>query len=295
MRKFLALSEEDEQLLLHLHRHVYLSREFIENYIYVRKDDNEKTIKAHELSVYRRLAQLVKEEYITKFALPITPGSGRPSNVYTLAHFGVEMVENLTGIVHWQKKWSHVPQIWYMHALTLAEVIKSFEVNALPETIVFKQFISEAKGHFSYKEKEEGSSKINNHYIRPDGILIIGAPGDDTKNLGVMCEMERSYADKTGTIRKLHQYNHFFGGVGGPKYDERMKKFDMKVGLEYEVQDWRILFIGGTKTMGDNILSHLKGLSSVKPLLTAYKDDLLTNPYGEVYRSLKKPDTPRKI
>jgi len=293
MRKFLALSAEDEQLLLHLHQHIYLSRDFIEKYIYVRKDDDAKKVKAHELSVFRRLNQLVKEGYLTKFALPITPGSGRSSNVYTLAQFGVETVENLTGIVHWNKRWSHQPQIWYMHALTLAQVIKSYEVNANPEVIEVKQFISEAKGYFEYYEKED--AKIKTHRIRPDGILIIGQPGTEDRNLGIMVEMERSYADKTGTIRKLNQYNHFFGGVGGPKHDERMKKFDADVGLEHPVVDWRILFIGDSDSLGKRILTQLKGQKSEKPILAASKDDLLKKPYGNVYRSLMNPDTLKSL
>ena len=85
MKKFLTLLEEDEKLLLHLHQHVYLSREFIEKHIYSRKKkdaetDEEKLVKAHEISVFRRLAQLMKAGYITKFALPISPGSGRPAH-----------------------------------------------------------------------------------------------------------------------------------------------------------------------------------------------------------------------
>jgi len=293
MKKFLTLLEEDEKLLLHLHQHVYLSREFIEKHIYSRKKkdaetDEEKVVKAHEISVFRRLSQLVKAGYITKFPLPITPGSGRPSNVYTLAQFGVDTVEDMTGIVHWQKKWCYEPQIWYMHALALADVVKSFEVNAPPGTMKVKQFISEAKGHFQYYEKD-GIKNVR-HVIRPDGILIIGHPDTEEKNMGIMVEMERTYADKTGTIRKLNQYNHFFGGAGTEKYKNRMEKFDREAGVEYPVKEWRILFVGDTESIGNRILNQLKGLSSIAPLRTASKEDLLENPYRKVYRRLTSPD-----
>lgn len=290
MRKFLTLLEEDEQLLLHLHQHIYLSREFIENYIYSRKKkDGEEVVKGHEIAVFRRLSQLVKAGYITKFSLPITPGSGRPSNVYTLAPFGVDTVEELTGIVHWQKKWCYEPQIWYMHALTLAELVKSFELKP-PPGLVVKQFISEAKGHFIYHEKPNGtSSKAERHVIRPDGILIFGPPDNDENNRGIMVEVERSYADKTGTLRKLNQYNHFFGGVGTAKYNDRMEKFNAEAGLEHRVtlDQWRILFVGNTESMGKRILKQLKGQTSVVKLRAAAKDDLLENPWRKVYRHLE--------
>ena len=293
MKKFLTLLEEDEKLLLHLHQHVYLSREFIAKHIYSRKKkdaetDEEKLVKAHEISVFRRLAQLMKAGYITKFALPISPGSGRPSNVYTLAPFGVDTVENLTGIVHWQKKWCYEPQIWYLHALALADVVKSFELKAPPGAMEVKQFISEAKGHFIYHEKD--GTKDERHVIRPDGILIIGHPDTEEKNMGIMVEMERTYADKTGTIRKLNQYNHFFGGAGTEKYKNRMEQFDREAGLEHPVKEWRILFIGNTEKMAKRILTQLKGLTSIEPLRSASKDDLIEDPYRKVFRWLSQPD-----
>ena len=302
MRKFLALSEQDQSLLLHLHRHIYLSRDFIDKYIYNSNEEG-KTTTAHEKSVYRRLKQLKDAEYITSFAVPTSPGSGRPSNIYTLDSFGVEMVEHMTGIKHWNYAWSKQPTIWYMHTLMLADVVKSFETNA-PPGLVIKDYASEGKATFKYYEGTtniKGSNKPKSHYIRPDGILVIGLENSDEHNRGYMLEMERSHADRSGTMRKLAQYNHFFSGRVerddgtidlSDAYKKRMKQFDEKVALESPVkhENWKILFIGKDEKMGPRILKQLKGQKSEVPLLSASKDDLMENPYGEVFRELDAPD-----
>lgn len=290
MRKFLALSEQDHKLLLHLHQFIYLSREFIDTYIY-NNDEEGKSTSAHEKSVYRRLKQLKDAGYITSFAVPISSGSGRPSNIYTLDEFGVETIEQLTGNRHWNFRWSKSPQIWYLHTLALAEVVKSFEKHA-PASLVVKEFISEAKAHFKYYGKAENDTKPQSHYLRPDGILVIGHPDHDEKNFGYMLEMERSYAERSATIRKLRQYNHFFGKSIDDSYENRMRQFDEKVGFDVPVATWKILFIGNNDSMGGRILRQLEGLTSEVTLLAASKEDLLENPYRKVYRSLDNPDTP---
>ncbi|MET3689862.1 DNA-binding PadR family transcriptional regulator [Priestia megaterium] len=305
MRKFLALSEQDQSLLLHLHRHIYLSRDFIDRYIY-NSDEEGKTTTAHEKSVYRRLKQLKDAEYITSFAVPTSPGTGRPSNIYTLDEFGVEMVEQMTGIKHWNYRWSKEPQIWYMHTLTLAEVVKSFEKNA-PPGVVVKEFVSEGKSHFKYYDPStNNNNKPQSHYIRPDGILVIGKEEHDEGNIALMLEMERSYADRSGTMRKLKQYNHFFSGrvvtnegkeEFSEAYKKRMKQFDEKVALEspVEFEQWNILFIGDSESMGKRILRQLKGQETKVPLLAAAKDDLLKDPYGKIYRDLYEPEILTKL
>ncbi|MFI8658026.1 replication-relaxation family protein [Priestia megaterium] len=286
MRKFLALSEEDQSLLLHLHQHIYLSRDFIDSYIY---NSAEKTKSAHEKSVYRRLKQLTDAGYITSFAVPITAGSGRPSNIYTLNDFGVDTVEQLTGIKHWNYKWSKEPQIWYMHTLALAEIVKSFETYD-PSRYVVKQFISEAKAHFKYYERNDISKKSEPKVIRPDGILIIGSPNSD-ENLGIMVEMEKSYADKSGTIRKLKQYNHFFGRVIEENDQDLIKQFDEKVGFEHSIIEWRILFVGDNGSMGKRILRQLQGQESIVELVATSKEEILKDPYGDIYLHLGEPNT----
>jgi len=291
--KHIVLSEQDRQVLLHLHKFVYLSKEFIDAYIY---NDPRGTseIKMHERTVYRRLQKMEEAGYITSFSVPIKENSKRPSFLYTLTKFGVGVVKELTGYVHWKEKWSYEVQLWYMHTLTLAEVVKNFEYKANPAKIVVKEFISESRAYFEYYEQENGQSK--KHNIRPDGILVIGSPHDDDNNWGIMIEMERSYASRQGTIRKLEQYNRFFRGVKADKdylykdYQERMQKFDLQVGFEYpiNIHQWRILFVGNNDSMGDNIIfKHLRGLESEVKLRSASKNDLIENPYRKVYRALE--------
>lgn len=294
--KFLTLSEQDRQLLLHLQRHIYLSKEFIDTYIYNDPND-EAAVKAHERSVYRRLNKLEEADYIISFPVPIKKNSKRPSNIYTLTKFGVDIVKEMTGdeLLYWQSKWSLEPQIWYMHTLTLAEVVKNFEIKA-PKAFVVKEFIPETRAHYDYYETENGQPK--RHCIRPDGILVIGPPNSD-ENWGLMLEMERSYGSRAGSLRKLAQYNHFFRGVNSDKeyeykaYQERMAEFDLKIAFEHpvDIDSWRILFIGNNDSMGDNIInSHLRGQQSEVKLVAAPKDAIINTPYENVYRSLEEPE-----
>lgn len=285
--KYLSLSEQDQQLLLHLHKHIYLSRDFIDKYIYTDE---------HEVTVYRKLGKMAKAGYIATFSVPIKAGSGRPSNIYTLAKLGVDTVEQMTGIVHWQDKWSYQPPVWYMHTLNLAEVVKSYEMKAPEKGLVVKEFISEAKAHFKYYEKLESTSKqAESNIIRPDGILVLGPPNSD-KNWGIMLEMERSYADRAGTIRKVNQYKKLLDKSDEEKYAKRMKEFDQKVGFEHPISKWMILFIGDNGSMGKRILRQLKETPCDIRLIVAAKDDLLENPFGDdIYRSLKNPDKPTHL
>ncbi|MGV7002506.1 replication-relaxation family protein [Priestia megaterium] len=298
MMKHIVLSEQDRQLLLHLHKFIYLSKEFIETYIYNDPREPEEA-RVHERTVYRRINKIEEAGYITSFSVPIKPNSKRPSYIFTLTKLGVDMIKELIGDedAHWKPAWSQQPPLWYMHTLNLAEVVKSFEYNG--PTGVVKEFVSEERAYYKYMENDK------EHVIRPDGILILGQPHHNDENFGIMIEMERSYASRSGTIRKLEQYNRFFEGyipkgreieeskeAKFKKYENRMKKFDMSVGFEYPVniRQWLILFIGDNETMGQTIFQKLRGLKSTVPLLSAYKGDLLKTPYGEVYRDMENPD-----
>jgi hypothetical protein len=296
--KYLPLSEQDKKLLLHLHRFIYLSFEFIDEYIYeFEVENNEKALDPQEIervkrnkvkTNYRRLSTLERAGYITAFALPIKLGHRRPSNVYTLQKFGVDIVEQLTGIVHWNPKWSVQVPPWYPHTLSLAEVAKSYEEHAHAKNYEVKEWISEAKAHFKYYEKKNMGKELDPHVIRPDGIMVFGKPGKDN-NIGVLMEMERSYADRKGIIRKIEQYNHFFDRTNEEKFAARMKKFDHEVGFEFPVKYWEIVFIGDNGSMGKRILRHLRDHQSIVPLKVASKEDLLKDPFGIVYRDLENP------
>lgn len=301
--KYLPLSEQDRQLLISLHQFIYLSKEFIDKYIYVCEIENQETLdkieierlqRNNEKNNYRRLNTLEKAGYITSFPLPIKEGNKRPSNVYTLQKFGVEIVDQqLRGDVHWQSKWSIQPPPWYMHTLTLAEVVKSFEAHAPAANLVVKEWVPEARVHFKFYEKKVGSKEMETHYIKPDGVLVLGKPdkdGEFSNNIGIMTEMERSYADRSAFIRKIEQYNKFFDESDDEKYKDRMKKFEHKVGLEYPVKVWMILFIGNNGSMGLRILRHLRDHQSLVTLRVASKDDLLINAFGKVYRDLRSPN-----
>jgi hypothetical protein len=301
--KYLPLDDQDIQLLLDLHKFIYLSKEFIDQYIYVLEVENKETVDSAEIerlqrnnekNNYRRLSTLEKAGYIVSFALPIKKGHKRPSNVYTLQKFGVEVVDQqLKGDAHWQHKWSIQPPPWYMHALSLAEVVKSFETHAPLANLVVKEHLPEARVHFKFYEKKAGSKDITPHMIKPDGVMVLGHPDKDGElsgNIGIMMEMEKTYADRSTFIRKIEQYNKFFDKQDEEKHKDRMKKFEHSAGLEFPVKAWMILFIGNNEKMALRVLRHLRDHKSEEPLKVASKDDLLVNPFGKVYRALGKPN-----
>ena len=272
--KYMTLREEDHQLLLQLHDFVYLHKDFIEKYIYTKYTGSH--------SIYRRLSKLAEAGYIKPFLLPINHSDHRPSNVYTLTRFGVETVEQLRGVVHWNAQWSSQPPPWYQHQLMLAESVKSYELEAGNIGLEVKQWISEARAFFEFPAIN--SANKQKAQIRPDGILNIGAKGSE-KSMGLMLEMERSYTSKERTIRKIDQFNEFFSRKG-----ELMDDYLRKVAFETEVTGFKIIFIGGTEAKANKLLRDLEGESSHVPVLVASKEAILREPFAAIYRDIRDPE-----
>lgn len=273
--KYMNLREEDHQLLLQLHDFVYLHKDFIEKYIYTRYTGSH--------SIYRRLSKLVDSGYIKAFLLPINHTDHRPSKVYTLTKFGVDTVEQLRGLVHWNAQWSTQPPPWYQHQLMLAETVKSYELEAPSIGLEVKQWISEARAFYEFPAIN--SMNKQKAMIRPDGILNIGTPESD-KSMGLMLEMERSYTSKERTIRKIDQFNEFFS-----RQDELMEGYKRKVAFETKVTAWKIIFIGGTEAKANKLLRDLEGETSKVPVLVASKEAIGREPFAAIYRDIREPET----
>lgn len=278
--RYIALREEDRQLLLHLHNFIYLHREFIEKYVFHTYENTD--------SVYRRLRTLEEAGYIKAFMLPISDFDHRPSKVYTLTMFGVDIVEQMRGVVHWNRRWTTQVPPWYQHQLMIAEMVKSYELKAESVGIELKEWVTEARAFYEFPDLNEGNKSKKR--IRPDGILVIGKP-DSNKNMGIMIEMERSYATREKTLRKIEQFNEFFS-----RREELLSKYDRKVGFEYPIVGWKILFIGGNEAKAKKLLRDLKGQEdSEVPILVTSRQEANISPYGAIYRDLSAPDEKRKL
>lgn len=280
--RYITLREEDRQLLLHLHSFIYLHRGFIEKYIFQTYENVD--------SVYRRLRTLEEAGYIKSFMLPISDFDHRPSKVYTLTMFGAEIVEQMRGVVHWNRRWTTQVPPWYQHQLMIAEIVKSYELKAETAGLEFKEWVTEARAFYEFRDINE-SKKNHNSRIRPDGILVIGKPNSD-QNLGIMIEMERSYATREKTLRKMEQFNEFFS-----RKEELLPKYDKKVGFEHPVKAWKVLFIGSNDAKAKKILRDLKGEENhaeVSVMVTT-RQEANMDPYGDIYRYLSDPETKRKM
>lgn len=280
--KYITLREEDRQLLLHLHDFIYLQREFIEKYIFHSYDNT--------ASVYRRLRVLEEAGYIKAFMLPINDFDHRPSNVYTLTMFGSEIVEQMRGVVHWNRRWTTQAPPWYQHQLMIAELVKTFELKAPDHGLEMKEWITEARAFYEFRDLNEGK-KNSKSRIRPDGIIVIGKPDSD-QNMGIMLEMERSYATREKTLRKMEQFNEFFS-----RRDELLEKYDKKIGFDYPVKGWKILFVGANEAKTLKILRDLKGeeVNAEVPVMAASRQDVNEDPYGQIYRYLTSPSEKKKL
>lgn len=279
---YITLKEEDRQLLLHLHDFIYLHRDFIDKYIFHSYDNVN--------SVYRRLRILEEAGYIKDFMLPINDFDHRPSKVYTLTMFGVDIVEQMRGVVHWNRRWTTNVPPWYQHQLLIAEVVKSYELKAKDVGLELKEWVTEARAFFEFADINQ-SNKSSKTRIRPDGILVIGKPDSD-QNIGLMLEMERSYAKREKTLGKMMQYNEFFS-----RSEELLPKYDRKLAFDYPVAGWKILFISGNEAKSKKLLRDLRGEEehAEVPVMITTRQEANAFPYDAIYRYLSNPEEKRKM
>lgn len=262
--KYLVLSEQDKSLLIHLHDFIYLDSAFIKEYILTEYTGYN--------SMMQRLRRLEDTGYIKSFAVPVE-GVNRPAKVYTLTSFGVQNVEELQGIVKWRPRWSNHIMPWYQHQLMLNRLVKKFQKQVEEVGLVFKEWIPEARATWQY-------TKDKTDVIKPDGIVIIGSKGSD-KNIGIFMELERSVAKRQNTIQKVLRYNDFLN-----RQKETLQNYDMHVGFEAPVSDWRVLFIGGDEKNTQKTIRDIKSITNANvnvPILVASKSDVEKQAFEKIY------------
>lgn len=275
-RGIMFLTTEDEQLLMDIHTHIYLDFEYIRAKNY--PDHKEK-------SIYARLAKLEKENYIKSERHPVASvrgkrrRSGNGCNIYTLDKYGVEMVRELRGEVHWNYKWSNRVATFVYHSLMLAHVEYAMLEQSKKEIpIGLKEWINEARGTFQYDKNKSA-------VIRPDGLAVIGIKAEIEGNYGLFLEMERTYGTKEVIEKKLRRYNDFLSR------GEAIKNYDRYAGLTYPVGKWRLIFIAGNEGRQKELLRYMKEMESPQvPVYVVLFEEVLQNPFGAIYRNIKNPD-----
>lgn len=275
-RMKMILTTEDEQLFMDIHTHIYLDFE----YIRMKNYPNHK-----EKSIYARLAKLEKENYIKSERHPVASirgkrrRSGNGSNIYTLDKFGVEMVRELRGEVHWNYKWSNRVATFVYHSLMLAHVeCAMLEQSKTDIPIGMKEWINEARGTFQYDKNKSA-------VIRPDGLAVIGLKNRIEGNYGLFLEMERTYGTKEVIEKKLRRYNDFLSR------EESVKKYDRYAGLTYPIEKWRLIFIAGNEGRQKELLRYMKEMESPNvPVYVVMFEEVLQNPFGAIYRNIGNPN-----
>lgn len=272
----MLLLPEDQNLLIDIHNHIYVDMDYITEKVY----PNHK-----KKSVYYRLNRLVQENYLKNELLPIpvprsqVRKSGRPQNVYTLANKGVETVRGLRGEVHWKSSWSQRSATFVYHSLMLARIESAMTLaSEQEERLELKEWINEPRATFQY-------AKGKNRVIRPDGIAVIGLKEAMDKNIGVFMEMERSYGSKEVLEKKILRYNDFM------QREEKQKEYRIHAGMAYEVPIWRLVFVAGSESREKELIRYLKKVNSSEiPVYITLFQDILQDPFGNIYRNIRNPD-----
>lgn len=272
--KYVNLRDEDHLFLLELHDFIYLHKEYLDKYLYQSY--------TNKGSIYRRLRDLEDAGYINSFTLQVRPGERLSSKVFTLGRAGVETVEQLRGMVHWNPQWSTDVPRWYQHQLMIAETVKEFQIKA-PAGFAVKEWITEARAFYEFPSINKGVGAKTK--FRPDGILIIGREDTEDTNVALLIEMERSYATRERTLRKIDQFNAFFS-----RYDELFPDYDRKVGFEHPISGWKLLFVGGTHAKVHKLLRDLGPEQAEIPVIVAAKEEIDENPYRKIYRDSRAPE-----
>lgn len=290
---YIMMSQEDHQLLVDLHQHIYADIEYIAEKSYRGYSKN---------AVYVRLRRMEEAGYIKHEYLPIPSvrgkkrKSGRPMNVYTLTKLGVEMVRELRGAVHWDNKWTERVALFVYHSLMLAHTELAMTLQSETDTpYELKEYINEPRATFKY-------TKSSKDILRPDGIAIIGGKGATSRNAGLLLEMERSYSTKDVLLKKVLRYNDFF-----QRGEDMLKKYDLHVGFDYPITLWKLVFIARDKTRQKELLRHLKDAEQ-PPLYEVEKDgeavlkqrydilittfeEITQDAFGEIYIDLNDPSS----
>ncbi|MDA2637880.1 replication-relaxation family protein [Bacillus cereus] len=288
---YIMLSEEDHQLLIDIHQHIYVDIEYI----------TEKSYRGYSKNaIYVRLRRVEEAGYIKHEYLPIPSvrgkkrKSGRPINVYTLTKLGVEMVRELRGAVHWNNKWTDRVAMFVYHSLMLAHTESAMTLHSENDTpYELKEWINEPRATYKY-------TKSSKDILRSDGIAVIGGKGASFRNAGLLLEMERSYSTKDVLLKKVLRYNDFF-----KRGEDMLKKYDLHVGFDYPIVLWKLVFIARDETRQKELLRHLKDaeqpplyeierdgevvLKQRYDILITTFEEITENPFGEIYRDLNDP------
>lgn len=267
----IKITKKEEDLFLRLYDLLFLDREYIRNYLYVKPDGSLYS----EFLIKRNTQVLEKEGYIKSVSI-LKDTVGGERKAYTLDKKGVEEVEVLIGDkVEWDTRWTDRTPSYIYHSLRVAYVQGAME-KGFTEFFEYVEFISEKRSYFRYGELKDA-------VIRPDGALIFKREfnGQDYYFL-YFIEMERSRQRRDVTLKKLQRYNAYC----------KKKAHGEHAAIEYPIAYVGILFICNTNGERDNLYKSINKVPtpSIGGIYIGTYEDVIQNPFGDIWRGKDSAD-----
>lgn len=85
--------------------------------------------------------------------------------------------------------------------------------------------------------------------------------------------------------KKILRYNDFM------QREEKQKEYRIHAGMAYEVPIWRLVFVAGSESREKELIRYLKEVNSSEiPVYITLFQDILQDPFGNIYRNIRNSD-----
>lgn len=281
MPKKIGTREED--LIVAIHDHVFVDREFMRKNIFTRKDGSQYS----EVTIGKTLKGLEEDGYIKHFPLLKENKAGNAIRVYTLDENGVKEARQILGDTDWDSRWSQRTPTYIYHCLRMAHLQAVYASHKGNDSIKYFDFFSERRAFRNYGElkisRDGKERKPSNTIIRPDGAFIMERPtSNGSAYILYFIEMERSRQRPGVSMDKLRRYNEYC----------RKKSYKSDPAWGVDIAGVRILFVSDKSNERDRLIQHTKTVdtSSTLGVLYGSYEDVITNPYGQIFKGKTSVD-----
>jgi DNA-binding PadR family transcriptional regulator len=280
------IGTREESLFVALHDLVFVDYPYLVNYVYVLENGGS----LHKNTIMNHLRSLEKEGYIQSFPVAKANVRGNDRLVYTLNTKGVQEAREILGEVDWDMRWTERTPTYIYHSLRMANILAIYEKARFPG-IQFHEYFSERRAFRNYGEykmdRDGKKRRPSTTVIRPDGAFILKRTvNDKVFHFLYFVEMERSRQRIENTMEKIFRYNEYV----------RSKAFENDLRFGVKIDLIRVLFVSERANERDQLWRNaqkadareIENLSGA--LLFATYEDVMENPYGEVWKAKHSKD-----
>jgi hypothetical protein len=280
------IGEREEDLIVAIHDHVFVDREFMRNNIFRKEDGSVYS----EVTIGKTLKGLQKDGYIKQFPLLKENRAGNAIRVYTLDENGVKEAQQILGESDWDSRWSQRTPTYIYHCLRVAHLQAIYAGHGGTDVIRYVDFFSERRAFRNYGQAKKAGDgkerKPSNTVIRPDGAFIMERlTAKGSGYILYFIEMERSRQRPGISMDKLRRYNEYC----------RKKAYQHDANWGVDIAGVRILFISDKRNERDRLMKHTETVdtSSTLGVLYGTYQDSMENPYGRIYKAKTSADPDR--